>query len=95
MKNDVIADRYKELACASIIVAVNDFLEDEQNETNDNLFINWVYKCLWFDLLPLNRELFIRRVFSLRDRGIKHVNYLNNKGYKDRRSNCNVTTGKE
>lgn len=83
--DNVIYNRYRELACTSIFYAINEYLGAENNDTEDDLFIKWVYDCEWFDLLPLNRELVIKGVMNLKREGVKRIYYVDAwKGYKVR-----------
>lgn len=83
--DNVIYNRYRELACTSIFYAINEYLKAENNDTEDDLFIKWVYDCEWFDLLPLNRELVIKGVMNLKREGVKSIYYVDAwKGYKVR-----------
>lgn len=65
------ADRYRELACASIIQGVNDWLE--KKEADDYELYKWIQDCTWFDYLNLDREYFFIRILKLKEKGVKKL----------------------
>lgn len=69
--DDVIMDRYKELACASIIQGINDWLQDK--ESTDYDLYKWLNDCTWFDYLNLDREYFYVRIIRLKRQGVKYI----------------------
>lgn len=73
MSEKVMYENYRLLACASIVQAVNDFLEDD--ESNDFLFYTWCNNCSYFDYLNIDREYFYCKVLRLKEKGIKKVKY--------------------
>lgn len=84
--DNVIYERYRELACTSIAFAINEYLAEPKTELSDAKFIHWVYECEWFDLLPINRELVIRKVTELKKIGLRKIYYADIwKGYKERK----------
>lgn len=84
MNDKLKYERYRELACTSILFAINEFLADKSEEAED-LFIKWVYECVWFDLLPLNREMIIKHILELKKEGVKRIYWADAwKGYKPR-----------
>ena len=70
---DTIHTRYRELACASIVQGVNDWLENKYSDDYD-LYM-WIENCSWFDYLGLDREYFFVKVLELKEKGIRKVRF--------------------
>lgn len=79
MEDNIIYDKYKELAIASIRQALEDFLEGKREFKGKELieqiqiFVSWVLYCEYFDLMNINRELFIKKSLKLKKEGIKRI----------------------
>ena len=58
--------RYKELACAVIEQAVQDFVESET--MSDYSFYKWVMECDYFNFLNIDREYFYVKCLKLKER---------------------------
>ena len=71
---DVITEKYRELACASIAQGINDWLQDKKASDYD--LYKWLYECTWFDYLDLDREYFYVRVIRLKRQGVKTLRGL-------------------
>lgn len=69
--DEVIMERYRELACASILQGINDWLQDE--DASDYQLYKWLNDCTWFDYLELDREYFYVKILKLREQGIKYI----------------------
>lgn len=79
MEDNLIYEKYKELAIASIRQALEDFLEGKYDFKNKTVreqiqrFTDWVLFCDYFDILNINRELFLQKSLLLKRRGIKKL----------------------
>lgn len=71
MTDNIIHERYRELATASITQGVNDWLGNK--EADDYELYKWLQDCEWFDYLGLDREYFFVRILDLRRRGVKKI----------------------
>lgn len=72
--DDVIIKKYRELACASIVQGINDWLQDK--ESTDYELYKWLNDCTWFDYLNLDREYFYVRIIRLKRQGVKALKGL-------------------
>lgn len=79
MEDKIIYDKYKELAIASIRQGLEDFLaskcEYKKKSFNEQLqiFVDWVLFCDYFDIMNINREMFIKKSLVLKRKGIKRL----------------------
>lgn len=71
MEDNLIHERYRQLACASILQAVEDFLKDKHSD--EHIFYTWCNNCSYFDYLGLDREYFYVKVLKMKEKGIKKV----------------------
>ena len=78
--NDVIYTRYKELACASIELAVKDFIESET--MSDYSFYCWVMDCDYFNFLNIDREYFYVKCLKLKEAN-KNKKYKRKRSYRE------------
>lgn len=72
--DDVIINKYRELACASIVQGINDWLSDKK-ATEQELY-DWLMECDWFDYLDLDREYFFVRILRMKRQGVKAIKGL-------------------
>lgn len=72
--DNVIIKRYRELACASIVQGINDWLSDKK-ATEQELY-DWIMDCNWFDYLDLDREYFYVRILRMKRQGVKALKGL-------------------
>lgn len=72
--DDVIINKYRELACASIVQGINDWLSDKK-ATEQELY-DWLMECDWFDYLNLDREYFYVRILRMKRQGVKALKGL-------------------
>ena len=79
MKEDIIHERYRELACASIQQGINDWLRSNKSPY---VLYKWLNECDWFDFLNLDREYFYVKVLELKEKGITSVNMGSRYGKK-------------
>lgn len=79
MEDNIIYDKYKELAIASIRQGLEDFLgskyEFKKKSFNEQvqIYTDWVLFCDYFDILNINREIFIKKSLILKRKGIKRL----------------------
>lgn len=79
MEDNLIYEKYKELAIASIRQSLEDFLEcncefkDKPVKQQIQIFTDWVLFCDYFDILRINREIFLKKSLLLKRRGIKKL----------------------
>lgn len=82
--NDIIIQRYKELACAIVEQEINDFLKGVNVyygttiEQAENIFYNFCTTNRWFDYLDLDGEYLYVKVLKMKEKGRKTV-WLKNK----------------
>lgn len=69
MEDDVILQRYKELACEAVRKGVNDYLYDK--EMSDYAFYTWIQNCMWFDYLDIDRDYFYVKALRLKENKVK------------------------
>lgn len=81
MTDNVIHERYRQLAFAIIIQRVNDFLNDKVTEDD---FFRWCTSCIYFAYLSVDGERLFLKVIKLKNKGVKNV-----------RSEYGKTIGKE
>ena len=72
--DDVIINKYRELAWASIVQGINDWLSDKK-ATEQELY-DWLMECDWFDYLNLDREYFYVRILRMKRQGVKALKGL-------------------
>ena len=72
--DDVIHERYRELACASIVAGINEWLQDD--EASDYKLYKWLNECTWFDYLELDREYFYVKILKLKRKGIRSIKWV-------------------
>ena len=79
MEDKLIYDRYKEIAIASIRQGLEDFLEgncefeNKSKKEQIQIFTDWVLFCDYFDILRINRELFLKKSLLLKKKGVKRL----------------------
>lgn len=71
LEDELIHEKYKELACAVIQQVVEDFLKDYKMD--NYAFYKWCMECDYFDYLDLDREYFYVKVLKLKEKGITSV----------------------
>lgn len=64
MGDEVIYMRYRELACAVIKQAVDDWLKHDQS---DYALYLWIMNCEYFDHLNIDREYFYVKCLKLKE----------------------------
>ena len=74
-EDEVIYERYRELACAVIAQGINDWLHDD-NATEYALY-KFFKNCIFFDYLDLDREYFYAQVVKLKKKGWKSIRFYN------------------
>ena len=70
MEDDVIHERYRELACASIEQGINDYLDGTDTIWE---FEKWVNESVMFDYLDLDRVWILERVKYLKRCGVRKI----------------------
>lgn len=69
--DNVLSERYRELACASIEQGINDWLGNKL--ADDYELYKWLQDCIWFDYLGLDREYFYVKVLKMKKKGYKKL----------------------
>lgn len=69
--SELVHEKYRELAVASIVQGINDWLESKY-DTEQDLY-RWLENCSWFDLLELDREYFYVKILKLKEKGVKKI----------------------
>lgn len=69
--DNVLSERYRELACACIEQGINDWLGNKL--ADDYELYKWLQDCTWFDYLGLDREYFYVKVLKMKRKGIKKL----------------------
>lgn len=80
MTDEVILERYRELAAAAILQGINDFLDYESEETEEELK-RWMYESSLFDYLGLNREYIFKQVCKLKKEKKKNLKGVKRYGF--------------
>ena len=80
MNEELIHERYRELACAAIAQGVNDWLRVETS-TEYGLY-KWIQETDYFDYLGIDRDYFYVKVLKLREKKVRSIN-LSRYGKKD------------
>ena len=75
MEDEVIHQRYRELACAVIAQGISDWLKEPVRR--DYSLYRWMNKCPWFDYLGLDREYVYAKALKLREKGVRSVSFHN------------------
>ena len=75
MDDELIQQRYRELACAVIAQGISDWLREPR--TTDYSLYKWMNNCPWFDFLNLDREYFYAKVLKLREKGVRSISFYN------------------
>lgn len=85
MADKVIHDCYRQLAAASIIQGVNDYLGDKKMD--DYALYSWIQECDYFDHLGIDRDYFYVKVINMRRKGIRKIsNYGERKSTREKNS---------
>lgn len=72
MEDNLIHEKYRQLAYAIITQSVDDFLS-QYKHIDDYDFYRWCTECVYFDYLNIDREHFYLKVLKLKERGVKKV----------------------
>ena len=72
---EVIYERYKELACAIIAQGINDWLK-KPDATEYSLY-KFINNCTMFNYLDLDREYVFTQVLKLKEKGWKSIRFYN------------------
>lgn len=75
LEDELIHEKYRELACSIILQTAEDFLND--GFVDEFHFYKWLNDCSYFDYLDLDREYFYVKVLNLKKKGIKKLGKLN------------------
>lgn len=81
MTDDVILERYRELAASAILQGINDYLNHDE-ETEKELK-KWMSESSLFDYLGINRDYVYRQVLKLKKEGVKNLKGFRNYGKKE------------
>lgn len=82
MTDDVILERYRELAAAAILQGINDYLNYESEETEEELK-QWMDESNLFDYLGINRDYVYRQVLKLKKQGVHNLKGVKKYGQKE------------
>lgn len=66
MEDDIIHEKYRELACAVIHQAVRDYLDDKTENADYKLY-SWIMSSSYFDYLDIDREYFYIKALHLKE----------------------------
>lgn len=64
MEDELIYEKYHEIACAAIKQAVDDYAR--HNLMDDYEFYKWCMQCGYFELLDIDRERFYAKALKLK-----------------------------
>lgn len=71
MTDNLILQRYRDLAVMIIVNAINDYLSDK--EYSAKLLKSWMDNCTYIDYLGIDREWMFMRVVALKRAGYKKL----------------------
>lgn len=69
--DNVIINKYRELACASIVQGIEDWLNNDEASEYD--LYEWLQECSWFDYLKIDRDYVYVKVLRLKGKGVKKL----------------------
>lgn len=82
MTDEVILERYRELAAAAILQGINDYLDHNSKETEEGLK-RWIDESSLFDYLGLSRDYVYKQVLKLKKEGVCNLKGVKRYGKKD------------